>query len=158
MGKPTGFIDYARVPAPQAAHLRARPGLAGVPPRLGQHPGARAGRPVHELRRPHVPLLHRMPPRKRHSRLERLRLPRPVGQGPRLTPLDQQLPPSSPGASVPPPARPPASSDAHATTTTATPKPTTPSPSSTSKSPSPITAGRTAGSPLSRPRSAPARP
>ena len=100
MGETQGFMKYdrelpTRRPIPVRV-ARLAGGLRGLPARQGAH----AGRAVHGLRHPVLP--HRLPAREPHPRVERPRVPRPLGGCRRAAARHQQLPgvhrPAVPGA------------------------------------------------------------
>ena len=100
MGKPTGFVEFARV-KPPARPVAER--VARLPPRLLRVSGRGAdapGRALHGLR--HAVLPPGLSARQPDSRLERPGLPRLVARGDRAAAPDQQLPrvhrPAVPGA------------------------------------------------------------
>ncbi len=112
--------------------------------RFPEETAAHAGRALHGLRRALLP--HRLPAHQHHSRLERPGLSRPLerGRAPVCTP--PTISRSSPAASAPRPAKPPA---CWASTSRR-------SPSSRSRRPSSTAPSKRAGSCPSRPPSAPA--
>ena len=89
MGKTTGFLEFERqLPPKRPTDTR----VGDYHEFEGRLPGAadpRPGRALHELR--HPVLSHRLPAREPHPRLERPRLPGPVGGGARRAPRHEQL-------------------------------------------------------------------
>ena len=91
MGKPTGFIEYERQDAPKRPVDERVRDYHEVEQRLPDDRARNPGRPLHGLRRALLPLL-RLPGAQPHPRLQRHGLPRPVAQGARPPPRDEQLP------------------------------------------------------------------
>ena len=90
MGKLGGFLQIERHGIPQRDPRRARARLPRVPAHASGRGAARAGRPLHGLRRAVLP--QRLPARQPDPRLERPRLPRPLRRRDRAAARDQQLP------------------------------------------------------------------
>ena len=89
MGKVTGFLEIEREQANAPQSRRAHQGLVRNLRAIPRREAARAGRPLHGLRRALLP--HRLPGQQPDSRLERPGLQQPLGDGHPPPALDQQL-------------------------------------------------------------------
>ena len=140
MGKVTGFLEIDRVDRRYAAGVRPHPPLPRVHAAAERGGDARPGGALHELRHPLLP--QRLPGQQPDSRLERPRLSRRMAGGVAQPAHAPTTSPSSPAASAPRRAKPPARSTSR----------TRRSPSRRSNAPSSTAPGQRAGSSRSRRR------